>query len=493
MTIRQTIGFNNSYAAELEGFYVPWQGDKAPDPVIVHLNTPLAIELGLDPVDLDSAGGAAFFAGSELPNGAEPLAQVYAGHQFGGFSQQLGDGRALLVGELVDQNGDRRDIHLKGSGRTPFSRGGDGKAVLGPVLREYLMGEAMHALGIPTTRALAAVTTGEQIMRDGLQPGAVLARVASSHLRVGTFQFFAARGEIEKLRKLADYAIRRHYKDLENDENRFLGLLKKIIDRQAALVAKWMGVGFVHGVMNTDNMTISGETIDYGPCAFIDNYDPGAVFSSIDEQGRYSYGNQPAIAQWNLSRFAETLLPLIDPDDSDNSIRLATDEINAFPAAYQQYWLNGMKAKLGLVGDAGADIELVNALYSAMEGQNVDFTQLFRRLADAARGHDDGLFALFNESSAIEAWLSNWLARLKRDGQVLEDRAEAMDKVNPVYIARNHKVEEALQAATVQADFGPFEKLLVVLKKPFERRDGLRDFEEAAPAEFGRYKTYCGT
>jgi uncharacterized protein YdiU (UPF0061 family) len=326
--------FDNTYARDLEGFYVPWKGAEVPAPRMIRFNRPLAEELGLDADALDTDAGAAIFAGHQAPEGAEPLAMAYAGHQFGGFSPQLGDGRALLLGEVIDRQGRRRDIHLKGSGRTPFSRGGDGKAVLGPVLREYIIGEAMHALGVPTTRALAAVATGEEIMRqDGPAPGAVLARVASSHLRVGTFQFFAARGETERLRQLADYAIARHYPDLAGQPDRYLGLLKAVRDRQAALIAQWMNFGFVHGVMNTDNMTISGETIDYGPCAFIDGYDPAMVFSSIDQHGRYAYGNQPKIAQWNLARLAETLLDLINPDDSDDAVKRASDVVNGFPEA----------------------------------------------------------------------------------------------------------------------------------------------------------------
>ncbi|MCB0123227.1 MAG: YdiU family protein, partial [Caldilineaceae bacterium] len=336
------FNFDNSYARELEGFYVPWEGAKVPDPAIVKLNEPLAEELQLIPAELKSTEGAAILAGAAAPTGATPLAQAYAGHQFGGFSPQLGDGRALLIGEVIDRHGRRRDIHLKGSGRTPFSRGGDGKAVLGPVLREYLMGEAMYALGIPTTRALAAVTTGETIYREGPQPGAVLARVASSHLRVGTFQYFAAHGGEEKIRQLADYAIQRHYPELADAANRYVELLRAVRDRQAQLIAQWMSVGFIHGVMNTDNMAISGETIDYGPCAFMDAYNPKTVFSSIDTGGRYAYGNQPGIAQWNLARFAETLLPLIDANQED-AVQIATAELHDFADAYRGYWLAAMR------------------------------------------------------------------------------------------------------------------------------------------------------
>ncbi|MCB1511192.1 MAG: YdiU family protein, partial [Hyphomicrobiaceae bacterium] len=343
------FAFDNSFAREMEGFFVPWQGAQAPDPRVLLLNRGLAAELGVDPDKLDGKSGAAYLSGSESPAGASPLAMAYAGHQFGGFSPQLGDGRALLVGEVVEPGGRRRDLHLKGSGRTPFSRGGDGKAALGPVLREYLFGEAMHALGIPTTRALAAVTTGEEIIRNGKEPGAVLARIATSHIRVGTFQFFAARGEMAKVRQLADYTLARHYPETAGREDRYLELFRRVRDVQAALIAKWLHVGFVHGVMNTDNTAISGETIDYGPCAFIDSYDPAAVFSSIDRHGRYAYGAQPNIMQWNLARFAETLIGLISPNDPNEAARQLTNELNVFPAHYRSEWLKGMRAKLGLV------------------------------------------------------------------------------------------------------------------------------------------------
>ncbi len=487
------FAFENSYATELEGFYVPWQGDVAPEPKIVQFNRDLALELRLDPEQLASPAGAAFFAGSEAPDGASPLAQVYAGHQFGGFSPRLGDGRALLIGELIDRHGARRDLQLKGSGRTPFSRGGDGKAVLGPVLREYLMGEAMHALGIPTSRALAAVTTGQEVMREGPQPGAVLARVAASHLRVGTFEFFAARGETDKVRQLADYAIERHYPELAAADDRYLGLLRGVSSRQAALVAQWLSVGFVHGVMNTDNMTISGETLDYGPCAFIDEYDPMAVFSSIDHQGRYAYGNQPAIAQWNLARLAETLLPLFDAEDDDEAVRLATGEIEAFPAIYEAFWLGMMRRKLGLSRGEDGDLDLVNDLHDVMAQHSVDFTLLFRGLADRLRGEGRATQALLDAPAALDPWLARWMTRLERDPRDREASADAMDRVNPVYVPRNHKVEEALQAASDTSDLEPFERLLGALERPFERRADLEEYEGGAPEDFGPYKTYCGT
>ncbi|KGF71332.1 hypothetical protein LL06_00635 [Hoeflea sp. BAL378] len=492
MTIAH-FAFDNSYARELEGFYVPWKGAEVPAPKMIRFNAALAQELGLDPVALDSDEGAAIFAGHTAPEGAAQLAMAYAGHQFGGFSPQLGDGRALLLGEVIDTHGQRRDIHLKGSGRTPFSRGGDGKAVLGPVLREYIIGEAMHALGVPTTRALAAVTTGEKILRQqGPEPGAVLARVASSHLRVGTFQFFAARGETDRLRQLADYAIARHYPQLEGRPDRYLGLLAAVRDRQAALIASWMHLGFVHGVMNTDNMTISGETIDYGPCAFIDGYDPAAVFSSIDSHGRYAYGNQPKIAQWNLARLAETLLDLINPDDSDDAVARASEVINFFPLAYERAWLKGLRAKLGLARAEDGDRELGEALLAAMAAQAADFTRTFRSLSAMASGDADRLRAEFADPAAIAPWLERYRARLALETGQAGDRAAAMDRVNPVYIPRNHMVEAALQSAT-SGDLAPFERLVGVLADPFTERPGLEVFALGAPTDFGPYTTYCGT
>ena len=486
------IRFENSYALELEGLYVPWQGDPTPDAAIVLINRELAEELGIDVDALDSAEGAALLTGSQPPAGATPLAQAYAGHQFGHFSRQLGDGRALLLGELVDEHGDRRDVHLKGSGPTPFARGGDGKAVIGPVLREYLISEFMNAMGIPTTRSLAAVTTGETIWRDTPQPGAVLARVASSHLRIGTFQYFASRGDREKLRRLADYAIRRHDPDLANDDRPHVGLLRRVIDRQARLVARWMGVGFVHGVMNTDNTTISGETIDYGPCAFMDAYDPETVFSSIDTRGRYAYGNQPAIAQWNLARFAESLLDLIDPDDSEHAVEVATNEVDGFSRLYAGYWSAEMHSKLGLARSMPEDRQLAIDLHVAIEGQEVDFTGLFRALGHALRGDRDPVLRLCKDPAALAPWLDRWCERQKRESGDVQARAAALDRINPVYIPRNHKVEEALQAATT-LDLGPFETLLQVLRDPFTEREGHEPFAEPAPRDFGPYTTYCGT
>lgn len=489
----QVFKFDNSYARDLEGFYVPWKGAEVPAPKMVRFNRALADALQLDGEALDSEAGAAIFAGHTAPEGASPLAMAYAGHQFGGFSAQLGDGRALLLGEVIDGIGVRRDIHLKGSGRTPFSRGGDGKAVIGPVLREYIIGEAMHALSVPTTRALAAVTTGEDIMRqNGLEPGAVLARVASSHLRVGTFQFFAARGETEKLRQLADYAIDRHYPELAGQPERYLGFFKAVRDRQAGLIAQWMLLGFVHGVMNTDNMTISGETIDYGPCAFIDGYDPATVFSSIDHTGRYAYGNQPQIAQWNLARLAETLLDLINPDDSEDAVAKAGEVINGFPAVYERAWLAGMRTKLGLIREEAEDMELATGLLAVLETQNADFTRVFRSLSQAAAGDATASRALFSNPAGFDIWLPLWQARFEREDAPAENRIAAMDQANPVYIPRNHMVEAALESAT-KGDLAPFERLVDVLADPFTDRPGLEVFALGAPSDFGAYTTYCGT
>ncbi len=476
--------FDNTYASELEGFYVAWQGDLAPSPRIVQLNSALAQELGIDVAGLSAERAAAWLSGSEAPPGAAPLAQAYAGHQFGGFVPQLGDGRALLLGEIIDRQGRRWDLQLKGSGPTPFARGGDGKAVLGPVLREYLIGEAMHALGVPTTRALAAVTTGERVMRTGAKPGAVLARVAASHLRVGTFQYFASRQQADRVRQLADYAIARHFPELADRDDRYLGLLRAVMDRHAGLVAKWMGVGFVHGVMNTDNTSISGETLDYGPCAFIDSYSAGAVFSSIDHHGRYAYGRQPLIAQWNLARFAETLLQLIDPTDVGGAIEQATAEVDRFPGLYRAAWLEVMRGKLGLQHAEDSDAALIDDLLAGMEAEEADFTQRFRVLADILRG---------SVMPATNAWTERWLARVDRECGDRSGVADRMDGTNPVYIPRNHKVEEALEAAERNADYAPFQRLLAVLEQPFERRAGLEEYEGPAADDFGRYVTYCGT
>ena len=486
------LPLQTDYASALDGLYLPWKGSVAPAPVMLRLNDRLARELGLAPEELMTSEAAAILTGGVAPAGARPLAQAYAGHQFGGFSPQLGDGRALLLGEITDSHGQLRDIHLKGSGRTPFSRGGDGKAALGPVLREYLVGEAMQALGIPTTRALAALTTGEDVARETLLPGAVLARVAASHIRIGTFQFFAARGETDRLQRLADYTIRRHYPDLAGREDRYLALLAGVIERQAALVAKWMSVVFVHGVMNTDNMTISGETIDYGPCAFIDAYHPQAVFSSIDERGRYALGNQPVILQWNLARFAETLLPLIS-DDDDVAVRLATEVINTVPARFQAYWLGEMRRKLGLAREVTEDSALIDDLLALMAAGKADFTQMFRRLADAVRGDSRPARALFADPAAFDKWLLRYQARLGQEADAPAAIAQRMDAINPLYIPRNHLVEAALAAAVETSDLSLFDRLLALVSAPFTPQAGMAAYEQPAPSGSGPYVTFCGT
>jgi uncharacterized protein YdiU (UPF0061 family) len=467
-----TIAFDHSYARDLPGTYLRVAPDVAPAPELLLLNRPLAAGLGLDLTDKQAAS---WLSGAALPPGADPIAQAYAGHQFGGFSPQLGDGRAHLLGEFLAPDGSRFDLQLKGSGKTPFSRGGDGKAVLGPMLREYLISEFMAAIGIPTTRSLAVVTTGETVWRETALPGAVLARIAASHLRVGTFQFFAARGDQAQVKALADYAIARHYPDLAGSERPYLGFLDAVIARQAALVAQWMGVGFIHGVMNTDNMAISGETIDYGPCAFMEGYAPGTVFSSIDHQGRYAYANQPLILGWNLARLAETLVPLLDPDQ-DKAIDLANDRLTGIAARYRDEWLTMMRRKLGLVGEDDGDGALADDLLVAMQG--ADWTLTFRRLADEA-----ALRPLFDDFSAMHAWLPRWRARAG------EGVAQRLATANPAVIPRNHKVEEALTAAT-NGDMAPFHALLAAVQTPFTEAEA---YMLPAPSGFGSYVTYCGT
>lgn len=490
VTAPTLFAFDNSFVAELEGLYEPWRAAPAPEPRLLVLNEPLAAELGADPGALASPEGVAALVGNVAPAGAEPVAQAYSGHQFGAFSPRLGDGRALLLGEVVDVAGRRRDLHLKGSGRTPFARGADGKAAVGPMLREHVIGEAMHALGIPTTRALAVVATGERVLRETALPGAVLVRVAASHLRVGTFQYAAAWGDRDGalLRRLADHAIARHHPDAGS----YLGLLEAVTNVQASLVARWMHVGFIHGVMNTDNMTISGETIDYGPCAFMDAYDPATVFSSIDHGGRYAFGNQPAIAQWNLARLAETLLPLLD-DDVDAAVEAATGVLNEFPGRYLRTWRGGMRAKLGLAGDEGdADDALLDDLLALLQRQRVDHTSCLRALSASVRGDAAPVRALFADPAAFDAWHERWLARLAAEGRDPRAVADEMDRVNPIYIPRNHLVEEALAAATA-GDLGPLHRLLDALAAPFDERPGLERYAEPPPASFGAYRTFCGT
>ena len=483
VSARSLVELGHSYAGEIPQLSLPWTAASVSTPALLMLNEELATELGLDAGALREPAGVALLVGNAVPEEARPVAQAYAGHQFGVYVPRLGDGRALLLGELIDGGGQRRDLHLKGSGRTPFARGGDGKAAVGPMLREYVMGEALHALGIPTSRALAVVATGDQVVRETLLPGAVLARVAASHLRVGTFQYAAASGDPALVRKLTDYAIARHYPEVAEAKNPYLEFYRRVIDAQAALVARWMLVGFVHGVMNTDNMTISGETIDYGPCAFMDTFDPATVFSSIDHAGRYAYGNQPGIAQWNLARLGETLLPLID-DDTDAAVEAATEAVNSFAERYEGYWMGGLATKLGL--DA-PDLPLIRDLLVLLDAQRVDFTQFFRALSAHLRGHDAR--SMFAEPDAFDSWVARWQAMLPADRDAV---AAAMDRVNPVYIPRNHLVEEALTAAA-DGDMAPFRRLVEVLAGPFVERPGLERYAEPAPAGCGPYVTYCGT
>ncbi len=474
--------FDNSYLRDLPGSYLRLAPDLAPAPQVLALNLPLAAELGLDAATVQE-NAAAWFSGAAVPEGAEPVALAYAGHQFGGFSPQLGDGRAHLLGEILDPQGRRFDLQLKGSGRTPFSRGGDGKAAVGPMLREYLISEAMAALGIPTTRSLAVVATGEPIWRDAARlPGAVLARVAASHIRVGTFQFFSARGDVDKLQALLTYTIARHFPEAARAEVPALALFDAVAAAQARLIAQWMGVGFVHGVMNTDNMALSGETIDYGPCAFMEDYAPGTVFSSIDRQGRYAYANQPLILGWNLARLAETLLPFFDAD-GERAVDLANERLEAIAGMYQAEWLTVMRAKLGLDGADAGDLALAEEFLRAILG--VDWTLAFHRLAGATEDAQDYL-TLFEDRSAISDWLPRWRARLHPGS------AEAMRRVNPVIIPRNHLVEAALTAATA-GDMVPFDALLAAVRAPFGDAVGREGFALPAPKGFGAYITFCGT
>ena len=486
-------GFDNTFARKLD-----WLG-AAVDPVpvsapsLLTVNDSLALELGLDPQWLASTDGVAHLAGNAVPEGAQPRAQAYAGHQFGQFSPLLGDGRAHLLGEVVDAHGARRDLGLKGSGRTPFSRGGDGRAALGPVLRELIVSEAMHALGIPTTRVLAAVATGEQILRaDGPTPGAVLTRVAASHLRVGTAELVRMRASDAQQLAFADYVRRRHHPQVAEGDH--LGLIDAVVEAQASLIARWMSVGFIHGVMNTDNMTLSGETIDYGPCAFLEAHDPNAVFSSIDTMGRYRFGAQPSIAQWNLARYAETLLPLLAPDPSTESdlIEAATERIRAFETRFRAHWLRLHRGKLGLP-DALSDTAtaaLTDDLLAIMIAERLDHTRTFRLLATVLRGADRAVADLVDDSVRWLDWQSRWLADITADPQ---STADAMDRVNPAYLARNHLVEEALAAAAT-GDLAPTEALLDVLRDPFTVRPGLDRYAAPAPASFtAAYVTFCGT
>ena len=489
-----TLPFDNTYA-RLDGpFYTRTRPTPVANPKLVKLNRELATELGLDADALMAPDGVAGLAGTSLFEGSEPIATAYAGHQFGHFSPQLGDGRAVLLGEVVGRDGQRRDIQLKGSGPTPFSRGGDGRAALGPVLREYLVSEAMAALGVPTTRALAAVTTGEHVMRDDILPGAVLTRVASSHIRVGTFAFFAARRDADALRRMADYAIARHDPEAASAPNPYRALLEGVVTRQADLVAQWLLIGFVHGVMNTDNMSISGETIDYGPCAFMDAYDPATVFSSIDRNGRYAYGAQPGIAQWNLARLAEALLPLLGADQ-EAAVAQAQDALDQFAERFNTSYLAGLRRKLGWTTAQEGDLALAQALLSLMAADRVDFTLLFRSLSVAA-GDDAQLASvrdLFMNLPAVDAWIAQWRERLAVEAILPADRAASMKRVNPAFIPRNHRVEAIIEAAVQRQDYAPFEDLLRVLARPYDDQPDYAAYAEPPPPTQQAYVTFCGT
>ena len=485
---------SNGYARLPEHFFARLDPTPVPKPRLIQINHALAADLGLNLVGLNHETLAALFAGNLLLPGAEPIATAYAGHQFGYFVPQLGDGRAILLGEVRDRAGARRELQLKGSGKTPFSRNGDGRAALGPVLREYLVSEAMHALGVPSTRALAAVMSGERIFRDGFVPGAVFTRVAASHVRVGTFEYFAARGDITATRRLADYMIDRHYPDARAAERPYLALLQAVAARQAALIASWMHVGFIHGVMNTDNMALSGETIDFGPCAFMDAYDPNTVFSSIDESGRYAYANQPHAAQWNLARFAETLLPILDPGP-ERAVELANDAICEFSSRFAQHWLTGLLRKLGMVHCQDGDRELVQALLDCMRHNQADFTLTFRALCDIAEysGAESKLRALFANPSACDEWLVRWKSRLSHEPCEPGARAAAMRQLNPIFIPRNHRIEQAIDAAIEREDFSLFTELLSVLSQPFEEREALAAYARPPRPDERVLRTFCGT
>lgn len=477
---------DNSYACLPEFFYSSLNPTPVRSPKLIILNDPLATSLGLNVQELKSEDGVAVLAGNRIPEGASPLAQAYAGHQFGHFNM-LGDGRAVLLGEQINPLGERIDIQLKGSGRTPYSRGGDGRSALGPMLREYIISEAMYALGIPTTRGLAVVSTGESVIRESDLPGAILTRVATSHLRVGTFQYVAKWGTTRELQELADYTLKRHFPDVEADENRYLSLLQEVIKRQAVLIAKWQLVGFIHGVMNTDNMAISGETIDYGPCAFMDAYDPATVFSSIDIQGRYAYGNQPHIAGWNLARFAETLLPLLHVNQ-EQAVKLAEDAISDFTALYQSNWLAGMRAKLGLFNEEVQDESLIEDLLGLMKKYHADYTNTFLALT-FERYEDTVLF----ETPEFTQWHDRWRARRDRQQESEASSKKLMRNSNPALIPRNHRVEAALGAAVEQGDYSVIERLLDVLSSPYAHSPEQADYATLPEPSTRPYRTFCGT
>jgi uncharacterized protein YdiU (UPF0061 family) len=499
-TAPRSFAFVNSYAALPASFFSRQDPVPVANPTLIRFNQELASELGIDCRGLDPATLASIFSGNRVPDGAEPIAMAYAGHQFGQFVPQLGDGRAILLGEVIDRCGLRRDIQLKGAGRTAYSRGGDGRAAVGPVLREYLVSEAMHALGIAATRSLAAVATGETVVRERGLPGAILTRVAASHVRVGTFEYFAARRDLSGVKRLADYVIDRHYPDLKATDQPYLELLRAVAGRQAKLVASWMQVGFIHGVMNTDNMAVSGETIDFGPCAFMDAYDPETVFSSIDSMGRYKFANQPPAAQWNLARLAETLLPLIDAD-GNRAIAAANETLAAFPDQFEEHWLAGMCVKLGLHTREADDLELVSAWLELMRRNQCDYTLTFRRLCDAADADADAdgaaadsrVSASLTHPEEFREWALRWRARLARDPQTARERAASMRKINPAFIPRNHRIEQVITAAVERDDFAPFEQMQAVLAHPYEDQQRFEAYAAAPQPAERVLQTFCGT
>jgi len=487
--------FDNQYARLPERFFARLPPTPVSEPRLIRLNEGLADELGIDPERLRTPKGIEALAGNRVPEGAEPLAMAYAGCQFGNWVPQLGDGRAILLAEVVDRDGVRRDVQLKGSGPTPFSRNGDGRAGLGPVLREYIVSEAMWALGIPTTRSLAAVATGEKIRRETCLPGAVLTRIAQSHIRVGTFQFFAARRDEEGLRLLAEHVIARHYPEVSEAEHPILGLLACVVERQAELVARWQLVGFIHGVMNTDNMSIAGETIDYGPCAFMDHYHPETVYSSIDRWGRYAYGNQPPIAHWNLAGLANALLPLV-AETPETAVALAEEVLSTFPERFEAFYGPGLQRKLGLSDTQEGDAALVEDLFARMAGNQADFTLTFRGLSEIvgpSAENDDVVRSLFEDGSAFDEWAVAWRARLARESRSPEECRSEMRSVNPAFIPRNHIVEQAIGAAVTNDDFGPFEELLAVLASPFEDQPSRKHYAAPPKPEEVVQQTFCGT
>ena len=478
--------FDNSYMTLPPFFYSKIELNPVSTPELVVLNESLAQQLGLDVAQLQTEQAVAMFAGNDFPESTAQIAQAYGGHQFGYFNM-LGDGRALLIGEHVTPAGERFDIQLKGSGRTPYSRRGDGRAALGPMLREYIISEAMHALHIPTTRSLAVVKTGEPVYRETVLEGAILTRVASSHIRVGTFQYAAKFGEIDDLRKLADYTIARHYPELQQRDNRYVALLEKVMRQQAELAAKWQLVGFIHGVLNTDNVTISGETIDYGPCAFMDTYDVKTVFSSIDRKGRYAYGNQPQVTGWNVARFAESLLPLLD-DDIEQAVKIAQQKLDEYSQHFSAFWLSGMRDKLGITSEEQEDQQLIKSLLQMMEKYEADYTNTFRALASSNRPHT----ALFL-SNEWKEWEQEWQKRLERQGTTVEQVQPIMNRSNPAVIPRNHRVEEALAAAVNDDDYSVMHKLLEVLATPYELSRDNQHYAEPPKKDCGPYQTFCGT